>query len=219
MTEGDVGGGFQRTHRVPNEGLATWAVPDPAAAAGPRLDPGLEVQVLENLPNGWTHILCANGWSAWVDGRLLEHASVARPHLGLPAAVDPYLLAGAALALIGSVTPWLSLGKESLSSWQLPFLFVLTGRGGLPGIKAGPVLLVALLAAAAYLMWRSRVRVLLLVLAAGVSSLALGGLMLGLRTSLHAGFGVGLLLTLVGGLVLAADYARLRSSGKGAVTP
>jgi hypothetical protein len=219
VTEADVGGGFRPTHRVPKAGLASWAVPDPAAAPGPRLDSGLEVQVLESLPTEWTRVLCSNGWSAWVDGRLLEQPPAARSSLGLPARLDPYLLAGAALALVGSVTPWLSLGRASLSSWQLPFLLVLTGRGALPGIKAGPVLLVGLLAGATYLMWRSGARVLLLVLAAGVSTLALGGLMLGLRTSLHAGFGVGLLLTLVGGLVLAADYARLRSSGRGAATP
>ena len=63
--------GFTATHVVPESGLSTWPAPDPRAPLGPRLDPHLPVQVLEVTPNGWARVLCANGWSAWVDAARL----------------------------------------------------------------------------------------------------------------------------------------------------
>lgn len=62
---------FAPTDLVPGSGLPAWDEPDPARAPVAQLDPQLPVQVTERRPNGWTHILCANGWAAWVDGRLL----------------------------------------------------------------------------------------------------------------------------------------------------
>lgn len=59
------------THRVPAVGLPTWPAPDPAAAPGPNLDPGLAVQVVEDRGD-WVRVVCENGWSCWVDGRRLE---------------------------------------------------------------------------------------------------------------------------------------------------
>lgn len=58
------------THRVPAAGLPTWPQADPAAPPGPRLDPGLEVALVERLGD-WAHVKCSNGWTCWVDGRLL----------------------------------------------------------------------------------------------------------------------------------------------------
>lgn len=60
---------FQPTHVVPPPGLSAWEAPDvsrPTAA----LDAFLPVQLLSRRGE-WGEILCANGWSAWVDGRLL----------------------------------------------------------------------------------------------------------------------------------------------------
>ena len=64
--------GFRPTHQVPAGGLPTWSQPDPALPSGQALDAGLAVQVLDQRADGWTRVLCANGWSAWVDGRRLE---------------------------------------------------------------------------------------------------------------------------------------------------
>lgn len=36
------------------------------------LDAGLEVRRVEQRDDGWAHIVCANDWAAWVDGRRLE---------------------------------------------------------------------------------------------------------------------------------------------------
>ena len=62
---------FAATHVVPAAGLATYAGAEEGGGENGRLDPGLEVQVLEQHGD-WAKILCSNGWSAWVDARLLQ---------------------------------------------------------------------------------------------------------------------------------------------------
>ncbi|MFE5813559.1 hypothetical protein [Streptomyces sp. NPDC056479] len=61
--------GFRPTHVVPGHGMPAWEAPDPARPTVP-LDPLLPVQLVERRGD-WGRILCANGWSAWVDGRFL----------------------------------------------------------------------------------------------------------------------------------------------------
>ncbi|MHA6763907.1 hypothetical protein [Streptacidiphilus sp. PAMC 29251] len=65
---------FRPTHVVPAEGLATWAGPEPSEPSAP-LDPLLPVQLTDSRGD-WARVLCSNGWSAWVDGRML----VSLPH-------------------------------------------------------------------------------------------------------------------------------------------
>ncbi|MFE2147915.1 hypothetical protein ACFXA3_40380, partial [Streptomyces sp. NPDC059456] len=75
---------FHPTHVVPREGLPAWEEPDvsrPAAA----LDPFLPVQLLSRRGE-WGEILCANGWSAWVDGRLLVAVPEPPPAGAMPPA-------------------------------------------------------------------------------------------------------------------------------------
>src|SRR5205807_1898989 len=69
---------WHATHVVSSPGVRTWAEPNPALAPGTTLDAGLQVQVVEQRTNGWAHVVCSNGWSAWVDGRRLQ-AVGARP--------------------------------------------------------------------------------------------------------------------------------------------
>jgi hypothetical protein len=60
---------FRPTHVVPQDGLPAWETPDatrPTAA----LDALLPVQLVDRRGD-WGRILCSNGWSGWVDGRLL----------------------------------------------------------------------------------------------------------------------------------------------------
>lgn len=61
--------GFRPTHVVPQRGMPAWEEPDPARPTVP-LDAFLPVQLVERRGD-WGHVLCANGWSAWVDGRFL----------------------------------------------------------------------------------------------------------------------------------------------------
>ncbi|MFE9122787.1 hypothetical protein [Streptomyces sp. NPDC007172] len=60
---------FRPTHVVPQVGLPAWEAPDVNRPTAP-LDALLPVQLVDRLGD-WGRIVCANGWSAWVDGRLL----------------------------------------------------------------------------------------------------------------------------------------------------
>ncbi|HUP84370.1 MAG TPA: SH3 domain-containing protein [Acidimicrobiales bacterium] len=61
---------WAETHLVPRDGLAAWAVPDGNQPSVATLDADLPVQVIEEQ-NDWAHIVCSNGWEAWVDRRRL----------------------------------------------------------------------------------------------------------------------------------------------------
>ncbi|MFC1438912.1 hypothetical protein ABUW04_11630 [Streptacidiphilus sp. N1-10] len=65
---------FRPTHVAPPDGLATWTRPD-FSEPSVRLDALLPVQVADRLGD-WARVVCSNGWTAWVDGRLL----VSLPH-------------------------------------------------------------------------------------------------------------------------------------------
>lgn len=60
---------FRPTHVVPQDGLPAWETPDTSRPTVP-LDALLPVQLVDRLGD-WGRVVCANGWSAWVDGRLL----------------------------------------------------------------------------------------------------------------------------------------------------
>ncbi|MFF3332503.1 hypothetical protein ACFYWX_23560 [Streptomyces sp. NPDC002888] len=96
--------GFRPTHVVPRHGMPAWEAPDPARPTVP-LDPLLPVQLLERRGD-WGHILCANGWSAWVDGRFL----VAVPQ-DPPVADDP-------LADVADPRPLLARAEQALGDYR-----------------------------------------------------------------------------------------------------
>ncbi|WNZ14056.1 hypothetical protein [Streptomyces sp. 11x1] len=96
--------GFLPTHVVPPDGLPAWESPDPAHPTV-ALDALLPVQLLERRGD-WGRVLCANGWSAWVDGRLL----VAVPQ-------DPPA-AGAAHTRTADPRPLLARAEEALTRYR-----------------------------------------------------------------------------------------------------
>ena len=61
---------FTATHRAPATGLATRERPDPGKRPNNRIEPGLELQVIERAES-WARVRCSNGWETWVDGRYL----------------------------------------------------------------------------------------------------------------------------------------------------
>lgn len=73
---------FRPTHVAPPAGMATWAAPDPARPAT-RLDALLPVRVVARQGD-CAQILCSNGWTAWVDGRLLVALPEPPPTAGGP---------------------------------------------------------------------------------------------------------------------------------------
>ncbi|AXE83598.1 hypothetical protein C1703_01230 [Streptomyces sp. Go-475] len=96
--------GFRPTHVVPQHGMPAWEAPDPARPTVD-LDPLLPVQLLERQGD-WGHVLCFNGWSAWVDGRRL----VAVPQ-DPPAADGP-------LTRAADPRPLLSRAQEGLARYR-----------------------------------------------------------------------------------------------------
>ncbi|MFF2811334.1 hypothetical protein ACFVT2_29995 [Streptomyces sp. NPDC058000] len=92
---------FRPSHVVPPGGMATWAAPDATRPLVP-LDPLLPVRVVERRGD-WALALCSNGWSAWVDGRLLLAVPHSPPAAGQPAArtADPRPLLAAAEGALG----------------------------------------------------------------------------------------------------------------------
>jgi hypothetical protein len=64
------GQSWRPTHLVPDGGMAAWATPDPGGVPVARIDAHVELRLLERA-GGWAHIVCANGWSAWVNGEAL----------------------------------------------------------------------------------------------------------------------------------------------------
>ncbi|MET8329350.1 hypothetical protein [Streptomyces sp. NPDC005181] len=95
---------FRPTHVVPPDGMSAWEAPDVSRPAEP-LDPLLPVQLLGRRGD-WGQILCANGWSAWVDGRLL----VSVPH-GPPGPGQP-------LARAADPRPLMARVQESLTQYR-----------------------------------------------------------------------------------------------------
>ncbi|WP_432064182.1 hypothetical protein [Streptomyces sp. C10-9-1] len=95
---------FAPTHVVPGSGLPAWESPDVSRPTVP-LDPLLPVQLLERRGD-WSRILCANGWSAWVDGRLLVTVP-AEP----PAAERP-------MGATGDPRPLLARVEDSLGRYR-----------------------------------------------------------------------------------------------------
>ncbi|WP_435842573.1 hypothetical protein [Streptomyces laurentii] len=101
-TEGADGTGrtdeadFLPTHVVPRTGLAAWEAPDPALPTEP-LDAFLPVRLLDRVGD-WGQVLCSNGWSAWVDARLLVSVPADPPAAGSPLTrtADPRPLIGRA---------------------------------------------------------------------------------------------------------------------------
>ncbi|MGC9541509.1 hypothetical protein [Streptomyces sp. UG1] len=110
--------GFRPTHVVPGHGMSAWEAPDPARPTVP-LDAFLPVQLVERRGD-WGRVLCANGWSAWVDGRRL----VAVPQ-------DPPTADAGPLARTADPRPLLARAERALSGYRASVEHLATG--GLDG--------------------------------------------------------------------------------------
>lgn len=61
---------WSATHAVPPEGMQAWAEPDPSAPPAATLEAGSRVALRERR-GGWALVESSDGWSGWVDARLL----------------------------------------------------------------------------------------------------------------------------------------------------
>jgi hypothetical protein len=67
-------GGWTPSHSVPPQGLRAWGAPDPSGPVVANLAPGLPIQVAE-VRGAWARVICSNGWTGWVDGRIIGVAA------------------------------------------------------------------------------------------------------------------------------------------------
>jgi RsiW-degrading membrane proteinase PrsW (M82 family) len=58
------------THTIPSSGLPAWSRPNPSSALMGTIPGGAQVREVERL-GAWAHVLTRDGWTGWVDGRLL----------------------------------------------------------------------------------------------------------------------------------------------------
>jgi hypothetical protein len=67
-------GGWAPSHSVPPQGLRAWSAPDPSGPVVANLAPGLPIQVAE-VRGAWARVICSNGWTGWIDGRIIGVAA------------------------------------------------------------------------------------------------------------------------------------------------
>ena len=215
-TSQEVKSDWQPTHVVVPEGAQAWGEPDPAAATAGALDPGLEVRVTEQQADGWVRILCANGWSAWVDGRRLSRvggppavASPApAPQLGIRLrAAGPLAVIGAALVVLGSFLPWWS-SPVSVSAWDLPLRRLVSNTASTAQPRTGPLLLIVALVALPLVTGRSLPSWMLLVVAAVATNLALFALLRAVQPQPQPDPGLGAGVAFVGGVLILVEFWR-----------
>ncbi len=67
-------GGWMPSHSVPPQGLRAWGAPDSSGPVVANLAPGLPIQVAE-VRGAWARVICSNGWTGWIDGRIIGVAA------------------------------------------------------------------------------------------------------------------------------------------------
>src|ERR1700730_9100888 len=117
-------GAWTPTHQSPQTGMPAWASPDPRAAPVAALDPWLQVQLLERSGD-WGHVLCSNGWSAWVDVRLLL------PLPGIPASAATAGASGhGAPAIAAQPVLEVTAALRGMAIWGWPTNFTVRDQSG-----------------------------------------------------------------------------------------
>ncbi|MDX2920749.1 MULTISPECIES: hypothetical protein [Streptomyces] len=112
---------FRPTHVVPPDGLPAWESPDTARPTDP-LDALLPVE-LRDRRGDWAYVACSNGWSAWVDGRLLVSVPQQPPAPGAP------------MARTADPRPLLARAEESLSRYRRAAQDLAEGRSDGEGFR------------------------------------------------------------------------------------
>jgi hypothetical protein len=209
---------------APAGGLQAWDTPDPAEQPVAVIAAGLEVEIIEQRDDGWTKVLCTNGWSAWVDGRRLDTGAATAAPTG-PIATGPVQIAGVrittsliggALIVVGSVLPWFSqAGVVSESAFGLPIKVLFDPNiQGTAGFKIGYVSIVlgALTVAAGLGRLPAHVSKFAGGAAAVIATLFLGQLQRAIGqaqvATVFGVLGMGVYLTMVGGVLAAMSRGR-----------
>lgn len=195
---------FRPTRTIPTGGSDARVEPVANRLPDAHLAAGLPVEIVEES-QGWAHVRCSNGWEAWVDGRAL----VSRRQTPV-AALNPLSLVAvglpAALVILGSFLAWFSFRFGSFNAWDIEVVGLFTHDSTSFELKTGPVLLVLALAALALIVVPLSPRIVAVALAGlggAVFVLGVAGVLLQLDFGEpRPDLGIGLLLTIAGGLAL-----------------
>jgi hypothetical protein len=127
---------WQATHEVPRGGMSAWAQPDPSSPPVTQLAERVRLRVEESR-GAWSRVSAENGWSGWVDGRLLQAAGAAGV---APAAragtrvgnmvVRPLPLVGGIAVIVATFLNWMQMGSSNGFKVGLPFLWGGWEHGG-----------------------------------------------------------------------------------------
>lgn len=168
----------------------------------------LPVQVLEEN-TGWAHVRCSNGWETWVDARLLVVEASGPDRVPAWSPLTVWLgIIGAALAIGGSFLPWYSAGPADVTAWDLRLVTLVTHDPSDVAIDAGAVLMVVVLAALPLLTRRVLPGWAALGLAGVPTTIGVLGVILYVDLpEPRPDLGLGLFVTLMGGLVMGAGVA------------
>jgi hypothetical protein len=121
-------------YRIPAGGLSAWAEADASVPAVAHLDEGLDVDMVERLGE-WGRVVCSNGWSGWVDARLLAHSSPSGPPPG-PATVS----AMATVSAVATAAPPPTMPPPTApapQAWQSPPVSPAPVSAPLPAVSSG----------------------------------------------------------------------------------
>jgi hypothetical protein len=114
------------THQVPAAGMAAWSEPNPALSPVAQLAPGVQLRIDEQR-GAWAKVTGSNGWTGWVDARILQPVgSVAVPAARPTARAASVTGTPELPALIGGImmvaSAFLAWGHWSLSTgMDVPF--------------------------------------------------------------------------------------------------
>ncbi len=105
------------THAVPAGGTRAWAGPDPGPDPIATLEPRVRLAIAEQRGD-WARVVGSNGWTGWVDARVLEPltgetppAAAATGGPAVPLKIRTLPAVGAVAILISAFLPWAGVAK------------------------------------------------------------------------------------------------------------
>lgn len=79
---------WKPARQVPPTGMAAWSSPDPSMAPVANLSPGVQLRVDEQR-GAWARVTGSNGWTGWVDARILQPIGAVAPAGGPAVMAQP----------------------------------------------------------------------------------------------------------------------------------